>query len=179
MKNVFWVISIFFSVMTGGCATVTGTAPVVDRSATGMSGTSTEESPGIIEVPGPAGRGDEFSRGKIAPDPATSPAVAALLSQADANLRSGNAADAAATVERALYLEPKDAYLWYRLAEIRLRQNNWQQAYVLATKSNSLAAGNKPLQMANWEIIALAKKMQGDAAGVELAAKEIEKLKRQ
>lgn len=178
MRQLFWFILIPPLVMVNGCSTTTGPAPVEDRAVSGMQGM--EESPGVVVETMPTDDQGTHPGEKIEPpDSSANPAVVALLSQADKDIGAGREDGAAATVERALHLAPKDAYLWYRLAEIKLRQSNWQQAYVLASKSNSLAAGNKPLLMANWRIIALAKKKQGDKSGMELAAKEIEKLKQQ
>ena len=50
------------------------------------------------------------------------PAVIALLESAEQERQSGKVDIAASTIERALRMEPKNALLWSRLAEIRLAQ---------------------------------------------------------
>ncbi len=96
--------------------------------------------------------------------------VLALLEDSKAKMASGDKASAAATLERALRLAPKNAMLWYRLGLLRLQQKNWQQAINLAKKSNSLAAGNYPLQSANWKLIAQANYRAGDKSAARRAA---------
>ena len=79
-------------------------------------------------------------------------------------------------LERALRLKPKNATLWYRLGLLRLRQKNWQQAINLAKKSNSLAAGNYPLQSSNWKLIAKANSNAGNLSAAKLASEKAKKL---
>jgi tetratricopeptide (TPR) repeat protein len=98
------------------------------------------------------------------------PVVVALLEDAETKMASGDKASAAATLERALRLEPKNAMLWHRLGLLRLQQKNWQQAINLAKKSNSLAAGDYSLQAANWKLIAQANSRAGDKNAAKLAA---------
>lgn len=104
------------------------------------------------------------------------PAVLALLNNAVQEQDAGNLVTAAVNIERALRLEPKNAVLWSRLAGIRLEQGNWQQAYVLANKSNSLGRGDNSLQIRNWRIIELAKTRQGDREAADAARARIRAL---
>ena len=92
----------------------------------------------------------------------TSPVIVALLDDADQYEHSGKSNEAAATLERALRIEPKNPLLWQRLGALHLRQGNWQQAIAMAKKSNFLAADNKKLQLTNWKIIEQASAAQGD-----------------
>jgi tetratricopeptide (TPR) repeat protein len=110
------------------------------------------------------------------PQERTDPAVTALLAEADRESSSGRWGSAAAAVERALNLEPKNAYLWHRFALLRLQQGNWQQAYVLANKSNSLIRNDPALKLGNWRVIAAAKRKLGNAAAADQAEEEIKKL---
>lgn len=107
---------------------------------------------------------------------AAGPAVVAMLNEADQQRLAGNHAGAASSLERALTLEPKNAYLWSRLAALRLDQGNWQQAYVLANKSNSLIRDNPELSLSNWRIIAEAQRRQGNDRAVREAEREIRRL---
>lgn len=91
------------------------------------------------------------------PAPSGGPAVMALTKRADGEMRANDLAAAAATLERALRIEPNNAGLWSRLAEVRLRQGDKAQAEQLALKSNGLAAGNAALKARNDQIIARAR----------------------
>lgn len=101
--------------------------------------------------------------------PTASAAVVALLEKAKAEANAGEGEAAAATLERAIEIEPKNPWLWHRLAVLRLQQGLWQPAVDLATKSNTLADGNARLLGGNWEVIANARQGLGDAAGAQQA----------
>lgn len=85
--------------------------------------------------------------------PPPSTAVVALLDTATQQTRAGKLDNAAATLERALRLEPRNAELWTRLAEVRLQQGQLDQAAGLAAKSNNLAGNNAGLITRNLKII--------------------------
>lgn len=113
------------------------------------------------EVP-PVGAGSgEMSAESAAPSPATpdsdstmnSPAVVALLDEAEAYARQGDGDQAAATIERALRIEPKNPWLWHRLAVIRMQQGRYSEAIELATRSSSLANGDASLLQGNQQVI--------------------------
>lgn len=79
--------------------------------------------------------------------------VQEISTQADRQMRQGELAAAAQTLERGLRIAPKDAYLWSQLAAVRLRQGRYGQAQSLAAKSSSLAQGNRALISRNQSII--------------------------
>jgi hypothetical protein len=95
----------------------------------------------------------------------SSPAVVALLNDADQYVVTGKNQEAVASIERAIRIEPKNPVLWHKLGKVRLQEGKWDQAIATAKKSNVLAAGNRLLQSENWMIIAKAKEGQGDVAG--------------
>ncbi len=111
----------------------------------------------------------EAGTGKSEKSSPKSTVVVALLDNAQRAVNAGDHESAAATLERAIRLQPKNALLWHRLGKLRLQQDNWQQAIALARKSNSLAAGNHILQATNWRLIAQAKKETGDNEGARNA----------
>ena len=84
------------------------------------------------------------------------PVIIALLNEADAFASKGQSEKAAASIERALRIDPKYALLWHRLAVVRIQQQHWQQAIAMARKSNALAANNNKLKSENWGVIATA-----------------------
>lgn len=92
--------------------------------------------------------------------------VASLLALADTQVSGGDFALAAASLERALRIEPKNAILWHELAKVRLDQSQWGETESLALKSNSLAAGGQSrLVASNWRMIAEARRRNGNPQG--------------
>ncbi|MEI2743705.1 MAG: tetratricopeptide repeat protein [Candidatus Competibacter sp.] len=96
-------------------------------------------------------------------------AVVALLESADKYVKSNQLDKAGAALERALRIEPRNAGIWYDLAQIRLHQGQYQQAESLASKSNNLAGGNRALQSRNWKLIGSARRAIGNVSGSEEA----------
>ncbi|MFA7386284.1 MAG: tetratricopeptide repeat protein [Thiohalobacteraceae bacterium] len=103
-----------------------------------------------------------------APPPENS-AVIALMERADRQYQTRDLDAAAASLERALRIEPRNALLWHRLAAVRLDLGQQDQAIQLANKSNSLAGGDRGLQARNWQLIANARRAKGDLAGAQAA----------
>jgi hypothetical protein len=101
--------------------------------------------------------------------PSLSPAAAALAEQAEQQRQTRDYVGAAATLERALRIEPQQAYLWNRLARVRLEQGYQAQAGNLAARSNSLAKDEPGVKRDNWSIIAAARRAGGDTAGASQA----------
>lgn len=153
--RLFWIITLALGL--SACATQTTStrypSPVVDRS------------------PPPA---ETFPRTESAPmaPPVSStatptmssggPAVIALLERADQQYINQDLDAAAASLERALRIEPRNPLLWHRLASIRLDQGQIDQAMQMAAKSNSLAGNNHSLSARNWQLISLAYRAKGD-----------------
>ena len=96
-------------------------------------------------------------------------AVTSLVSSADNSIKHGDYRSASAAIERALRHDPKNADLWHRLAQVRLRQSEYAQVESLSLKSNALSNGNKPLMARNWSLISKARRLRGDAAGADEA----------
>ena len=126
----------------GGCAAVEPRAPVSDS------------------LPAPA------------PAPAAisaNLAVASLVESAHADMAGGRLVHAAAALERALRIEPRNPRLWQELARVRLRQGDYDQAESVAARSNSWAGHDNRLRAENWRLIAQAREARGDAAGARAA----------
>jgi len=103
-------------------------------------------------------------------------AIVALLDHAERQANDGKLDAAAATLERALRIDPRNPVLWHHMATVRLAQDEAAQAEQLAMKSNSLAPGNDALQARNWQLIAQARRVRGDPAGASAADKQARKL---
>jgi Tfp pilus assembly protein PilF len=80
-------------------------------------------------------------------------AVAGLMESARSDAAAGRFANAAASLERALRLEPRNPRLWQELARVRLRQGDYAQAESLAQRSNSYAGADGALRAENARII--------------------------
>ena len=183
-----WLV-LSMALFLSGCAITQESAPVDERSAananarTAPAGTETPD--GVEVFPAQSA---PLTRHSIEPMEATptepstadapetpraaapqSPAVVALLGNADRQAGSGQLDGAAAALERALRIEPRNAILWQRLADIRLRQKQPGQAESLALKSNTLAVGDRATQAGNWRIIAKSRRMRSDADGASQA----------
>lgn len=104
------------------------------------------------------------------------PAVVSLLNAANAHSRDGDHSRAAASLERAIAIEPDNAWLWHRLAVTRLAEGRLDQAAGLAAKSNALPGADRGLQADNWRIIAEVRRRQGDADGAAAAKAEARRL---
>ena len=117
-----------------------------------------------------------------APPPASLPgsnpkAVHSLLEIARSDAAAGRFGNAAASMERAIRLDPRNARLWQELARLRLQQGEFVQAEHVALRSNALTRAEWALRVENWHIIAQARDARGDAEGARSArelAKRIE-----
>jgi tetratricopeptide (TPR) repeat protein len=83
-----------------------------------------------------------------------SPATAALVAQAHKQETGGDYAPAAATLERALRIEPENPLLWIELGQIRLSEGNAAQADSMGHKALALATGDTQAQASAWRLIA-------------------------
>jgi Tfp pilus assembly protein PilF len=96
-------------------------------------------------------------------------AVSTLMASAQSDASAGRLASAAASMERAIRLEPRNPRLWHELARVRLMQKEYGQAEHVALRSNSLSRGDSSLRTQNWNIIAQAREARGDADGARYA----------
>lgn len=96
-------------------------------------------------------------------------AIAGLMDSARADTAAGNLAGAAASLERALRIEPRNPRLWHELARLRLKQGQHAQAENVAARSNSWAGDDKALRAENWRLIAQSREARGDAEGAKAA----------
>jgi len=104
----------------------------------------TEQSPPVV-LQGPPTYSNELT--------SNSPTVLALLDRATHQEQAGSPEKAAATLERALRIEPRNARLWHRLAILRFQQGQFTLAESLAAKSSMLAQGDWSLKQKNAELI--------------------------
>jgi tetratricopeptide (TPR) repeat protein len=98
------------------------------------------------------------------------PVIVALLEESEASRSTGDLDNAAASLERALRIQPRNARLWHQLARVRLEQGEPTVAEELAQKSSALALDNEALIAANQELMDAARKRQGLGAPAPAAA---------
>ena len=103
--------------------------------------------------------------------PTLPPAADGLARQAEQQRQQGDYAGAAATLERSLRIAPREAYLWNRLARVRMEQGLAAQAGQLAARSNDLAGSQTTIKRDNWRIIAESRRRAGDTTGASEAEK--------
>jgi hypothetical protein len=111
----------------------------------------------------------------VPPPPSTptlSPAADSLIKKAEQERQAGDYVGAAATLERALGIQPQEPYIWNRLARVRMEQGLYAQAGTLALRSNALAGDQAVLKQDNWRMIAAARRAVGDTAGAAEAERK-------
>ena len=95
-------------------------------------------------------------------------AVVAMWERAEAARLTGDLDGAVSQLERAIRIDPTDAVIWSRMAQLRLEQNNYVSAENIATKSNQLNGGeNTVLEYRNWLIMHRARQANGDLTGAQ------------
>jgi tetratricopeptide (TPR) repeat protein len=89
------------------------------------------------------------------------PATTALVAQAQRQAGGGDYAPAAATLERALRIEPDNPLVWIELGRVHLSEGNAGQADALGRKALALATGDPSAQASAWRLIAEALRARG------------------
>lgn len=103
-------------------------------------------------------------------------AIATLLKEADIKIKEGRLNLASSLLERALRIEPKNAFVWHKLAGVRFKQKRWKLAESLAQKSYLFSSDDMSLQIYNWHLIASARNKQGDIQGARQARERAEQI---
>lgn len=104
-------------------------------------------------APGPEQPAEPEAPPAVSTPPAENVAVASLMDNARADVAANKLGSAAATLERALRIEPRNPRLWHELAQVRLRQGDYAQAESTAQRSNAWAGSDADLRAANQRII--------------------------
>ena len=124
--------------------TACGTTPVTeDPAIVGLNAQNTEVEPLALVETTPLMRAPSYS----------SNAVATIIVNARAAMEKGNYQVAAAQLERAVRIEPRNALLWHYLAQVRFNQGRYSLAANLASKSTLLARGDQALRSSNATLI--------------------------
>jgi tetratricopeptide (TPR) repeat protein len=107
-------------------------------------------------------------------------AVVALLAEAESDLAAGRPEQAVVTLERALRIEPRNPTVWHYLGLARLDTGDFAQAETMASRSHSLAPGDRALRSRNSRLVATARQASGQPAdplpeGLDMLAEETER----
>ena len=179
-RNYFLLLGL---ILLAGCTAQGNTrAPVEDRTGDSNYGNTVVDTPTGVEAlpyvapPAPQALPEPANSSRdTAPENTphhavkANAAVTSLVSIADNSIKKGDYKAASAALERALRHDAKNADLWHRLAQLRLRQSELAQAESLALKSNALADGNKSLMSRNWTLISKSRRLRGDGTGADAA----------
>ena len=82
------------------------------------------------------------------------PAASALVAQSHKQMAGGDFGLAAATIERAMRIEPDNPLLWIELGRVRYTAGDYSQADSMGHKALALAAGDAQAQSSAWHLIA-------------------------
>jgi tetratricopeptide (TPR) repeat protein len=134
------VIAGIMAAALAGCTTLIAPSPAPRPAPPSAPG------PG---APAPGAPGEPSARSPQPPSRPQSDARAAstaLLEQSRAQRAAGNNGAAAASIERALRIDPNNAALWVELGEIHLAAGDRSQAASMARKALTLTAGDSTLE---------------------------------
>jgi Flp pilus assembly protein TadD len=81
-------------------------------------------------------------------------ASSALVAQAHKQMGGGDFGLAAATIERAMRVEPDNPLLWIELGRVRYTAGDYSQADSMGHKALALATGDPVAQASAWRLIA-------------------------
>ncbi len=135
-------------------ATPTPTVPPQQPGSPPVVETRPAESPPPVDLPQPL-------PAPVIREPVLSPASRALVGQAQTQLASNNFAVAAASLERALRIEPDNPLLWIELGKLRQAEGNYVQAENMGRKAVSMASNAPKAQSAAWSLIAESLRARG------------------
>ncbi|MBT8142498.1 MAG: hypothetical protein HKN88_08840 [Gammaproteobacteria bacterium] len=96
-------------------------------------------------------------------------AIVALRGQAADSMAAGQTAQAAATIERALRIQPRNPVLWLDLAAIRFAEQEFVQTEELAKRALTYAASKNDVAYDAWILIANSRYARNDREGGERA----------
>lgn len=103
-------------------------------------------------------------------EPELGAASRALVTQAQAQLATGNHAIASSSIERALRIEPDNPLLWIELGKVRQAEGNYVQAENMARRALALSVNAPRTQAAALQLLAESYR----ARGMNLEAREAE-----
>jgi hypothetical protein len=108
------------------------------------------------------------------PQAQQSPAVIALLSDAEQSRVAGDYRSAQGSLQRAQRIAPRDPEVYYSLALTHMELEDFDLAEQVALKGVSLAQGNREQLQRLWKLLAKIRLRAGDPAGARQAEAKAE-----
>ncbi len=142
-------------------------AGAASTASTPSSAPATPPAPGT-HAPAPGSPVPPSASGPAPPPPRQfhlGPAASALVAQAHQQAAAGDTPQAAATLERALRIEPENPLVWIELGRVRLAENNAAQADAMGRKALTLASGDPAAQSSAWHLVAESLRARGNNGG--------------
>ena len=106
--------------------------------------------------------------------PLQNPAVKDLLADARSAESVGDYNKAATLLERALRIEPRDPEILQDMADVQLKNRDYQQALNFAIRSYDSGPRTGELCQRNWQTIEEAREKLGDSSGAAEARQRVE-----
>jgi len=139
MQQLKYGLLVLMVTVVAGCAGTGGYSHVpVEEAGSTSEGPTQNPAPGYEPQP-------SYTNSVPSSRPGENRAVIALLDTADKQSQNGDYMGAAATLERAIRISPRDPELYYQLAQVRYWQGNYPQTEQFCRKAMTLAAGNDKL----------------------------------
>ena len=113
--------------------------------------------PGTAQPPPAAPQGQPVPPAPSRPPPKQyhlGAASSALVAQAHKQMGGGDFGLAAATIERAMRVDPDNPLLWIELGRVRYTAGDYSQADSMGHKALALATGDPQAQASAWRLIA-------------------------
>jgi len=140
------ILLLLCSSLLAACATIDDSRSPAPVERSEPTASSTAPPPPLPDVPPPPPRSEDDSQPAPAPTPAPATPTSTLMASVSEAINDGDLERAAAIVERALRISPRDAELWYELANIRYRQQLYAEAEGLARRALGFAGNDAPLR---------------------------------
>jgi Tfp pilus assembly protein PilF len=144
---------------------------VPPTSPAGGSPSTTTPAPEAIPEPTPL-------PAPVVKEPTLSSASRALVAQAQSQAAAKNFPVAAASIERALRIEPDNPLLWIELGKVRQEEGNYVQAENMARKALSMSINAPRTQSTAWKLIADSYRARGKNVEAQDAQRRSETLSR-
>lgn len=149
--------ALVLSVAISGCVPPGGTRPPETRAPVPATRPAPPPAPAPVPPPAPPVTPPPAPPAPVRIVPPVSSASQTLLNESRSHAAEGRYPQAAASIERAIRIEPRQPVLWLELGNIRLQEGNFAQAESLGRKALSLSAGDAELSARAQQLISKAR----------------------
>jgi predicted Zn-dependent protease len=149
------------------------TQPPAPQSPSGGTPATTQPAPTPEAIPEP-----EPTPAPVIKEPSLTSASRALVTQAQSQVAAKNFPVAAASIERALRIEPDNPLLWIELGKVRQAEGNYVQAENMARKALSMSINAPRTQSTAWKLVADSYRARGKNVEAQDAQRRSESISR-